>query len=154
MLLWHARGLVLSVSVCVATSEPRQATRACHPPVVPGAWLCLSRSLPHLSPRRRSQRGARAAQRARTTLTPTSGDARSATRKAPAAHPRSTGPLRTPRKPSRNGYKPPTRRSSPKPIPQKEDPGFNPSGHPHSCRKTHKTDAILLGVVEDVLGAA
>src|ERR1019366_10263936 len=94
MLLWHARGLVLSVSVCVATSEPRQATRACHPPVVPGAWLCLSRSLPHLSPRRRSQRGARAAQRARTTLTPTSGDASSATRRAPAAHPRSTGPLR------------------------------------------------------------
>jgi len=46
------------------------------------------------------------------------------------------GPLRTPRKPSRNGYKPPTRRSSPKPTPQKEDPGSNPSGHPHSCRKT------------------
>src|ERR1035438_6742912 len=32
MLLWHARGLLLSVSVCVVTSEPRKATRACHPP--------------------------------------------------------------------------------------------------------------------------
>src|ERR1035437_1429025 len=45
--------------------------------------------------------------------------------------------LRPPRKPSRNGYTPPSRRSNPKPLPQKEDPGSNPSGHPHSCRKTH-----------------
>src|SRR5665811_1626300 len=44
--------------------------------------------------------------------------------------------LRPPRKPSRNGYTPPSRRSNPKPLPQKEDPGSNPSGHPHSCRKT------------------
>jgi hypothetical protein len=103
--------------------------------------LCLPRSLPHLSPRRRSQRGARAAQRARTTLTPTSGDPSSATRKAPAAHPRSADPVQTPWKPSRNGYNPPTRRSNPKPIPQKENPSSNPSGHPHSCRKTPNSDA-------------
>src|ERR1035437_7668160 len=45
--------------------------------------------------------------------------------------------LRPPRKPSRNGSTPPPRRSNPKPLPQKEDPGSNPSGHPHSCRKTH-----------------
>src|SRR5665647_181136 len=86
MLLLHARGLLLSVSVCVVTSEPREATRACHPPVVPGpggAFLDHCRSS---SPRRRSQRGAPAAQRGRTTLTPTSGDPRSATRKAPVSY--------------------------------------------------------------------
>gem|GEM_PF-3571074 len=49
-------------------------------------------------------------------------------------------PLSPHRKPSRNGYKPPTRRSNPKPIPQNENPSSNPSGHPHSCLKTQKVD--------------
>src|SRR5450759_2816885 len=98
MLLWHARGLVLSVSVCFATSEPKEDHPCVSPTRSAGALLCLPRSLPNPSPRRRSQRGARAAQRARTTLTPTSGDPRSATRKALAAHPRSTGPPSDPQK--------------------------------------------------------
>jgi hypothetical protein len=111
-----------------------------------GALLCLPQSLPHLSPRRRSQRGARAAQRARTTLTPTSGDAPSATRKAPAAHPRSTRPRSDPpKKPSRNGYNPPTRRCSPKPIPQNENRRTISSGHPHSCLKTLKRAICVCG---------
>src|SRR5665811_126542 len=69
------------------------------------ARMCLPRSLPTSSPRRRGQRGARAAQRARTTLTLTSGDARPAARKALAgqhaqrrairAQPNCLDPLRT-----------------------------------------------------------
>jgi hypothetical protein len=47
-------------------------------------------------------------------------------------------PLSPHRKPSRNGYTPPTRRSNPKPIPQNEKPSSIPSGHPHSCLKTPK----------------
>src|SRR5450759_5346034 len=59
-------------------------------------------------------------------------------------------PVQTPRKSSRNGYKPPSYRSSLKPLPQKENPSSNPSGHPHSCRKTRFFDlrfalAFLLG---------
>jgi hypothetical protein len=101
------------MDVCDA-SERRAKSRA---------RMCLPRSLPTSSPRRRGQCGARAAQRARTTLTPTSGDAPSATRKAPGgsahctpAHPCSAelpGPLEARRKtgtndrpaaPARNAY--------------------------------------------------
>src|SRR5674476_308116 len=107
------------------------------------ARMCLPRSLPTSSPRRRGQRGARAAQRARTTLTLTSGDARSAARKALAGPARSTpgdrcsAELPRPvKEPAQNGYKPQSCRSSPKPLPQKEKPSSNPFGDPHSCRKT------------------
>src|SRR5674476_1509583 len=76
------------------------------------ARMCLPRSLPTSSPRRRGQRGARAAQQARTTLTLTSGDARSAARKALAgqharrraigAQPNCLDPLRNRRKTGTN----------------------------------------------------
>src|ERR1035438_4204071 len=55
-------------------------------------------------------------------------------------------PVRPPGKPSRNGYNPPTRRSSPKPIPQNENPSSNPSGHPHSWRKTPLTHLHRRGL--------
>jgi hypothetical protein len=96
-------------------------------------------------------------ERARTTLTLTSGDARSATRKVLAGLARCTGssalsePFRPPGKLSRNGYKPPLCRSSPKPLPQKENPSSNPSGHPHSCREPPK---IAHGVFDPRRGRA
>jgi hypothetical protein len=115
------------------------------PACEPGALLCLPRSLPNPSPRRRGQCGARAAQRARTTLTPTSGDASSATRRAPAAHPRSTGPLRPlqsrretgthhrPVAPARNLY---PRRKTPALIP--------PVTHIHAGRPTLRPKPMML----------
>jgi hypothetical protein len=58
------------------------------------AMMCLPRSLPTSSPCRRGQRGAPAAQRARTTLTLTSGDPRSAARKALAGQRAQRRPIR------------------------------------------------------------
>jgi hypothetical protein len=107
------------------------------------ARMCLPRSLPTSSPRRRGQRGARAAQRARTTLTLTSGDARSAARKALAgqhaqrrairAQPNCLDPLKNRRKTGTN--------HSPAAPAQnlclrRRNPSSNPFGDPHSCRKT------------------
>src|SRR5665647_17526 len=98
MLWWHARVASLGSEVIETNRNREDQTPCVSPTRSAGALLCLPRSLPNPSPRRRSQRGARAAQRARTTLTPTSGDPRSATRKALAAHPRSTGPPSDPQK--------------------------------------------------------
>jgi hypothetical protein len=107
------------------------------------ARMCVPRSLPTSSPRRRGQRGARAAQRARTTLTLTSGDARSAARKALAgqhaqrraigAQPNCLDPLKNRRKTGTN--------HSPAAAAQnlclrRRNPSSNPFGDPHSCRKT------------------
>jgi len=107
------------------------------------ARMCLPRSLPTSSPRRRGQRGARAAQRARTTLTLTSGDARSAARKALAgqhARRRAIGAQPNCLDPLRNRRKTGTNHSPAAPAQnlclRRRNPSSNPFGDPHSCRKT------------------
>src|ERR1035437_1000842 len=157
MLLWHARGLVLSVSVCLVTSEPKEDPPCVSPTRSAGALLCLPRSLPNPSPRRRSQRGARAAQRARTTLTPASGDAPSATRKAPAAHPRSTGPRSDPLE-SRHGTGTNHRPVAParNPYPRTRTPALIPPvTHIHAARPKKGTlaeqgPARVIGVDDEL----
>src|SRR5665647_3120478 len=137
MLWWHARVASLGSEVIETNRNREDQTPCVSPTRSAGALLCLPRSLPNPSPRRRSQRGARAAQRARTTLTPTSGDPRSATRKALAAHPRSTGPPSDPPE-SRRGTG--TNYSPAAPAQnlclRRRNPSSNPCGDPHSCRKT------------------
>src|SRR5665811_2147787 len=107
------------------------------------ARMCLPRSLPTSSPRRRGQRGARAAQRARTTLTLTSGDARSAARKALAgqhAQRRAIGAQPNCLDPLKNRRKTGTNHSPAAPAQnlclRRRNPSSNPFGDPHSCRKT------------------
>jgi len=109
--------------------------------------MCLPRSLPTSSPRRRGQRGARAAQRARTTLTLTSGDARSAARKALAgqhAQRRAIGAQPNCLDPLKNRRKTGTNHSPAAPAQnlclRRRNPSSNPFGDPHSCRKTHKKE--------------
>ena len=108
--------------------------------------MCLPRSLPTSSPRRRGQRGARAAQRARTTLTLTltSGDARSAARKALAgqhAQRRAIGAQPNCLDPLKNRRQTGTDHSPSAPAQnlclRRKNPSSNPFGDPHSCRKTH-----------------
>ena len=107
--------------------------------------MCLPRSLPTSSPRRRGQRGARAAQRARTTLTLTSGDARSATRKALAGQHAQRRPIRAQPnclEPLKNRRKTGTNHRPVAPVQnlclRRRNPSSNPCGDPHSCRKTPK----------------
>jgi hypothetical protein len=107
------------------------------------ARMCLPRSLPTSSPRRRGQRGARAAQRARTTLTLISGDARSAARKALAgqhAQRRAIGAQPNCLDPLKNRRKTGTNHSPSAPAQnlclRRRNPSSNPFGDPHSCRKT------------------
>src|SRR5450756_3253506 len=116
------------------------------------ARMCLPQSLPTSSPRRRGQRGARAAQRARTTLTLTSGDARSAARKALAgqhaqrrairAQPNCLDPLKNRRK-TGTGHSPAAPAQNL--CLRRRNPSSNPFGDPHSCRKT------LFSVVDEAV---
>jgi len=119
------------------------------PALTAGALLCLPRSLPHLSPRRRSQRAARAAQRARTTLTPTSGGPRSATRKAPATHPRSTRPRSAPTESRREtGTNPQPAAPTPNPYPRTRSRALSPPvTHIHASRPKKWTRQPSIRIV-------